>query len=101
MIQKTIVADEEFNDEAREKISSNFNSRFNTIVSNTEYLDKHDDGGLDFYDELESLFGEIEKFSEGGQGEIKTAKDKKLHRYVALKSLKKDFLDNPAIVILF
>ncbi|MDD7984580.1 protein kinase [Lentisphaera marina] len=98
MVQKTIVADDEFESNEQDQIKSKFNSRFNTIVSNTEYLDRHDDGGLDFYDELESLFEEIEKFSEGGQGEIKTAKDKKLHRYVALKSLKKDFLTNPAIV---
>jgi eukaryotic-like serine/threonine-protein kinase len=98
MIQKTIIAEDEFEPKEPGQIKSKFNSRFNTIVSNTEYLDRHDDGGLDFYDELESLFEDIEKFSEGGQGEIKTAKDKKLHRYVALKSLKKDFLDKPAIV---
>ena len=98
MLQKTIVSEDDLNQNDQGQIKSKFNSRFNTIVSNTEYLDDHDDGSLEFYDELESLFEEIEKFSEGGQGEIKTAKDKKLHRYVALKSLKKDFLSNQSIV---
>ncbi|EDM28586.1 serine/threonine-protein kinase [Lentisphaera araneosa HTCC2155] len=98
MLQKTIVSEDDLNQNDQGLIKSKFNSRFNTIVSNTEYLDDHDDGSLEFYDELESLFEEIEKFSEGGQGEIKTAKDKKLHRYVALKSLKKDFLSNQSIV---
>ena len=97
-MQKTIIADDEFDENQKSTINSKFNSRFSTIVSNTEYFNQTDDGALDFYDELESLFDDIEKFSEGGQGEIKTAKDKKLHRYVALKSLKKDFLSNPGIV---
>ncbi|HPN85391.1 MAG TPA: protein kinase, partial [Victivallales bacterium] len=43
----------------------------------------------------------IEKFAEGGQGDIKTAMDRLLKRYVAIKTLKHEHLDNQEMIYSF
>lgn len=48
--------------------------------------------------DLEDSYESLEAFAEGGLGKIKKGKDKTLERQVAIKSLKKDFLNEESIV---
>ncbi len=47
---------------------------------------------------IQSVYEIQDKFAEGGQGIISKGKDKILQRYVAIKSLKSDFLDNNEVI---
>lgn len=54
--------------------------------------------GLVAVDQRYQLLG---KFAEGGQGEISTARDRVLDRFVAVKSLKAEHVDNQGVVARF
>ncbi|MFZ2654017.1 MAG: protein kinase [Victivallales bacterium] len=80
-------------------------TKFLTIQAATTHVTT-DKIKLDLH-ELENLTGVydryeiIEKFAEGGQGDIKTAMDRLLRRYVAIKSLKREHVHNHEIIANF
>jgi eukaryotic-like serine/threonine-protein kinase len=77
-------------------------STFKTILEDTKTVhNEHlefDPKVLKELAEIDSSYDLGEKFAEGAQGEILTGTDKLLKRYVAIKSLKKDLLDQPGMV---
>ncbi len=79
--------------------------QFLTIQAATTHVTpekvKLDLSELDHLTDVYSRYEIIERFAEGGQGEIKTALDRLLKRYVAIKSLKRDHLGNQEIIANF
>ncbi|HCE43691.1 MAG TPA: hypothetical protein DET40_09090 [Lentisphaeria bacterium] len=80
-------------------------TRFLTIQAATTHVTpdkiKLDLDELDNLTELYDRYEIIEKFAEGGQGEVKTAIDRLLKRYVAIKSLKREHVKNQEIIANF
>ena len=88
-----------------EKPFSRPTTKFLTIQAATTHVTqdkiKLDLKELDNLTEVYERYEIIEKFAEGGQGEIKTALDRLLKRYVAIKSLKREHVDNKEIIANF
>ncbi|HBC88803.1 MAG TPA: hypothetical protein DCZ94_17815 [Lentisphaeria bacterium] len=88
-----------------EKNFSRPTTKFLTIQAATTHVTpekiKLDLAELESLTELYDRYEIIEKFAEGGQGEIKTAMDLLLKRYVAIKSLKREHVNNHEVIANF
>lgn len=90
------------NSSSQRKSFSRPTSKFLTIQAATTHVTpdkiKLDIKELEHLTELYDRYEIVEKFAEGGQGEIKTAMDRLLKRYVAIKSLKREHVKNQEII---
>jgi len=79
--------------------------RFNTILQETAHVTSDkvvlDEKELELLPSLSSFYEPGSSFAEGGQGVLRTGRDKFLKRFVAIKDLKKKFLDNKQVVANF
>ena len=70
-------------------------AHFETIRETTSQINddslEYDNSELDNLSDIDSSYNIGEKFAEGGQGEILSGTDRLLKRFVAIKSLKKNF----------
>ena len=94
-INKTITLEEYEND-------TETGIHFKTILEKTRQVNNEDfeynESAIKDLAGLNKAYTLGEKFAEGGQGEILTGTHKLLKRFVAIKSLKKEFTNKPEIV---
>jgi serine/threonine protein kinase len=83
----------------------NATRRFNTILQETSHVTSDkvalDEKELERLPNLGALYELGDSFAEGGQGVLRTGRDKFLKRFVAVKDLKEKFLENKQVVANF